>query len=574
MGFKWCLIAAVIVTAALSAHGATVKGIVKEGDSTGSAIAQAIVTLGSFGGATKPLSDTTDATGAFKFTNVLSGAYQLGAAKTGYQTQQTAVQISDSTATYSQNLFLISKNSRATISGIITNFSTAAAISGALVVISRTGMETPLDTAVTGANGKYSFDSLAPGTYSIRVSATGYIAGSINVTITTASQGVTIKLVAVTYGKITGRVTADSLRGPVLGGANLVLSIRSMGAYSIVDSAISNADGEYIFNKVQSGQSYAIAASLSGYVSAMANHANQTMGIDTVDIPLAKIGVGTLLVTVLKRSDSSAIAQAAVVAAQLATGAGSGLIFSGQTASSGDVVFENFEVPTPTMGFRVTVSCANYVSAALAAWVPKNGKDTIIMYLTASTGGAKTLAGIIKDSTSKSPLAYVRIMVNVVGTGTGAQSLTFIDSTGSDGRYAVTGMPSTSNQATVTATLIGYRTFTEYNFNLGAPNRADTTILTLALLKATAINPVSERKPAQGNPEVFITSSGVIRLSAITQSGTIFVVTVGGRLLLRQSIGAHELRVVLPAVYVKSGAAYVVTITQGSAVYRKRLLLQ
>jgi len=739
---------AVFLACALAANAATVQGVVKEGDSTGAAISQAIVTLTTTGVGAQTLTDTTDTTGAFSFTTVGISAPRIRASKTGYQTmQQVTVQVTDSTATYTQNLFLISTSFRATISGTITDSATTTAISGAVVILSRTaGAGVGPDTVKTGSSGAYSFDSLASGTYSIRISASGYVTRTANLTITSASLTDNIKLVAVvygsvagvisdsstaaaisgamviltrtggvgvkpdtiktgatgayafdslatgtysarvsatgyvtrtvsvpitsatplalniklnivefgsilgviadsadskgisgakvllrrggttadsavtgsdgaysfakvtsgssysitasatgyvsrssatialtgtrtdtlnlklnaiTYGKITGKVTADSLRGAALSGVKVLLSPRNGGG--VLDSATSDTNGVYLFGKVQSGQNYSIAASLTGYASATANHNNQTSGTDTVNIALTKIGAGSLYVKVLKRSDSTAISAASVVATQ--TGGAGGLTFSGTTSSTGEVAFENFVISGNTLGFSITASASDYTAGAGTASVPKNGKDTVTIYLAASANGAKLITGTVKDSSSKSLLAHVRITVTVTGTGIGGQTLTFIDSTGTDGKYAIGGIPLTATTVNLSATLTGYRTFTRNNLSVGAANKADTTTLDIAILEATAIGSPSGVSRAAAMPAIMVTSNNAIRLTNITQNGIVTIVGMSGRLLLRHSISAHESIVNLPVSLAKSGSAFIVTMTQGRSIYRQRIIM-
>ena len=150
------------------AQSGTISGTVT--NSAGTGLANATVSYS--GGSTTA---TTNSGGAYTL-SVAPGTYSVSASAIGYQSStQSNVTVSVGTTT-TANFSLIQLVG--TISGTVTN-SAGAAISGATV--SYSGGST---TATTNAAGSYSL-SVAPGTYSVTASTTGYQgATQSNVTVT------------------------------------------------------------------------------------------------------------------------------------------------------------------------------------------------------------------------------------------------------------------------------------------------------------------------------------------------------------------------------------------------------
>lgn len=134
-------------------------------------------------------------------------------------------------------------------------------LSGATVTVAGT----PNQVATTDVSGKFSFSSIAPGSYSVTFSRAGYSSKtasySINAGQTTDTGVVGLPQLANT-GVIRGQVTATN--GAALSGVTMSLS----GATTM--SAISDANGRYEFVVATPG-AFAISASLAGYKTATSN---------------------------------------------------------------------------------------------------------------------------------------------------------------------------------------------------------------------------------------------------------------------------------------------------------------
>jgi hypothetical protein len=143
---------------------ASVVGYVN--DTSGNAIVGATVTLSKTG--ITPRTATTNATGYYNFSNVVFGAYNINATKTGYNISSTTVNVTTST-TYWVNFTLAAVVTTGTLKGFVKT-SAGVAIQGATVAI----MSIP--AAVTTDNdGMYRFDNnITAGTYTLTIAKTGY----------------------------------------------------------------------------------------------------------------------------------------------------------------------------------------------------------------------------------------------------------------------------------------------------------------------------------------------------------------------------------------------------------------
>jgi acid phosphatase len=208
---------------------------------TGAAIAGA--TVGFSGGST-----TTDSNGAYSFSSITPGTYSVTASQTGFTSQTNSVAVS-SGATSTLDFHLSAAPTAGAFTGHVTNANTAAAIAGATVSFSG-------GSTTTDSNGAYSFSNVAPGTYSVTVSATGFTSQTGSVTV---SSGATSTLdfqlsQASTPGTITGRVTNITTGGSVSGA-----TVSFSGGSTTADGS-----GNYTFTGVAPG-TYNVTATHSGY---------------------------------------------------------------------------------------------------------------------------------------------------------------------------------------------------------------------------------------------------------------------------------------------------------------------
>jgi hypothetical protein len=514
------------------------------------------------GGTTNIDTATTVAGGAYTFDSVAVGTYTLTVSDAGYATQTANVTVA--LANVTQNFKLI-HTVTASITGAVTDSAAATGIVGAEVYLLTSGFRgTIIDSTATTTGGAYTIanvpSSAAGIAYVVRASATDYVTNSANVTVTgTAAQTVNIKLVKIALASINGTVTDSSAAGvaPVAGASVLLRS----GATTI-DSVMTGSDGKYNFASVPSGVNYTIRAEAPTYVTSNTNITITGTAAQTVNIRLVKIPSGNLYVLVEKRTDSTAISGASVTATIGTT------VLNGTTVSSGLVSF----LGVATGNYAITVSADGYTALSSTTTLVANRNDTLKVYLTTATGGTKTLSGVIKDSVSSALLAHVAVVLVVQGAGVGGAALTLVDSTDGSGAYSFTGIPIARNTGRITATLAGYRTFTDNAVTIGAANTADAQIFNIFMVKLPVNAILSSVNHASGAPD-FSVSKGILRLSNISDAGMVEVFGMNGKLLYQRSINARATSLSLPARMMKSGSAYIVSLTQKNAVYRKQIMM-
>lgn len=148
------------VTQSIIVSGASaIQGYVRS--SSGAAISGATVSTNTGGYTT-----TSGSTGYFTLANVAPGTYNVTASKTGYNSQtNTGIAVTANQAT-TTNFSLIS--STGSLIGYVKDASNNA-ISGALVSTNTGGY-----SATSSSDGSYILSNVAPGTYSVTASKTGY----------------------------------------------------------------------------------------------------------------------------------------------------------------------------------------------------------------------------------------------------------------------------------------------------------------------------------------------------------------------------------------------------------------
>jgi YD repeat-containing protein len=146
-----------------------------------------------------------------------------------------------------------------TVSGTITRATGGSALSGATVQAVLIGVTT--GTATSAADGTYSIPNLNPGTYDVRVLATGYSSEVRSGTSVSANVTTTVNVAMLQPGSISGKVTQADGITPIVGAAVTLYS----GPFQ-KGSASTNATGDYSVTNLHPG----------AYTVQAANAANRT----------------------------------------------------------------------------------------------------------------------------------------------------------------------------------------------------------------------------------------------------------------------------------------------------------
>jgi len=190
---------------------------------------------------------TSDSSGHYDFSNVSPGAYVLTASASGYLARSYNVNVTGST--------LVTQNISLSTAGVLRGTVSSGGgggVAGATVNISG-GVLSSSFSATTGSDGSFNFGWVPVGTYTVTVTASGYVSNSSSSTINTGQT--TTLTVSLSSGatSISGRVTS-AVDGHAIAGATV-----STGS----TTATTDSSGNYRFSSLSPG-SYSLTASSAG----------------------------------------------------------------------------------------------------------------------------------------------------------------------------------------------------------------------------------------------------------------------------------------------------------------------
>jgi hypothetical protein len=289
------------------------------------------------------------------------------------------------------------------LNGTVVDISNNVPISGATVSFSG-------GTTTTDGNGFYQFTNVAPGTYSVTASHSGFFSSTQSATVSSGAT-TTLNFQLATGGKLAGTVTNSS--GSAISGATVMIS---GGSVPTSVTLTTSSTGAYATNFIPVG-TYTITVSATGFTTQSKTATVNTGQTTTVNFTLsAGGGTGTLSGTVVNISNNAAISGATVS-------------FSGgstTTNSSGFYQFTNVAAGT----YNVTASHTGYFSSTQTATV--SGGATTTLNFKLATGGK--LAGTVKNSsgaaisgaTVKISGGSIATSVTLTTSSTGAYTTNFI----------------------------------------------------------------------------------------------------------------------------------------------------
>lgn len=377
---------AAVLAATMGTRAATVSGTVREGSlggggAQGAAVAGAKVVLisvagGGGGGIQNRLDSTvTNAQGQYTFANATTGFRTLEASKAGYGNGIGFVNVANDTGRYTANINLppAPRTGPGVVMGAVRRGSgTGPGISGANVVITRTlgggGGGNQPDTVRTDARGNYRFDSVAAAAYTVRVTATGYQAGTDNVVVPAGDTAVAdFELMPLNAsGSAGGKVTKASDGSPIAN-AQVVLSRTGfVGVGGQADTVQTNALGVYSFDSVGVNSNYVVTVRASGFQTAVNQNVDVVLDVKTVaDFALVAAGTDSAngsISGLVTDATHKALSGARVILARSQGGGGPGgaAVDTVMTDAQGRFTFPT--VPEQN-NYRLTVSLAGFQTA-------------------------------------------------------------------------------------------------------------------------------------------------------------------------------------------------------------------
>ncbi|BDH16160.1 MFS transporter [Streptomyces hygroscopicus] len=256
--------------------GSAIHGFVRNAE--GSPVPRSAVTLISLSGRQLGRA-VAQANGSYALDAPGAGSYVLIAAADGHQPQASTVVVGDQPYGYD---ILLSGTSG--LGGQVRSAATGEPVDGAMVVVTDVRGEV-LATGMTGAEGHFAFDELAPGTFTVAVNAPNHRPAALPVEI--GGQGTTrIEIDLLSGARVQGIVRAggqDGTRRP-LPDARVTL-VDAAG--NVVATSTTGEDGAYAFTDLDAGDYTVIA---SGYPPVATGLAVDARGVDGYDVELAHPG--------------------------------------------------------------------------------------------------------------------------------------------------------------------------------------------------------------------------------------------------------------------------------------------
>ncbi|MGW2403484.1 MFS transporter [Streptomyces sp. NPDC001739] len=256
--------------------GPAVHGFVRNAE--GHPVPRSAVTLISLGGRQLGRA-VAQANGSYVLNAPGAGSYVLIAAADGHQPQASTVVVGDQPYAYD---ILLSGTSG--LGGQVRSAVTGEPVADAMVVVTDVRGEV-LATGKTGAEGYFSFDELAPGTFTVAVNAANYRPAALPVEI--GGQGTTrIEVELLSGARVQGVVRAGGPNGAgrPLPDARVTL-VDAAG--NVVATSTTGDDGAYAFTDLDAGDYTVIA---SGYPPVATGLAIDARGVDGYDVQLAHPG--------------------------------------------------------------------------------------------------------------------------------------------------------------------------------------------------------------------------------------------------------------------------------------------
>lgn len=249
-------------TLTLSSGTGSITGVVT--NTGGQLLAGVTVAYG--GGST-----LTNSSGAYSLTGVPAGTVQLIASLSSYTDGQQTVTV-PAGGTVTADFSLVSTWT-GTLQGYVTSSVTGSAISRARIAVNNGAL------TLTNSGGFYQMTNVAPGSYTLTTSASGYVTASSPVSVSTNTTTTASFKLTPSTGKITGKVSNVS-NGTAIYGA----SVKYTGG-----STITGTTGIYAFSSVPVG-TYTFTASASGYLSRSLSASVSSGVTTTLNFALATAG--------------------------------------------------------------------------------------------------------------------------------------------------------------------------------------------------------------------------------------------------------------------------------------------
>ncbi len=329
----------------------------------------------------------TDSSGNYTILSLPPGNYVARATATNFQTATQGITIlSNQTSTANFALQPLP----GTISGQVINAVTSAPIPGAVVNVTQ-GVVL-IASAVTDANGHYSVNTIATGTYVATASANHFTTSALGAIVQSNTTTTVNFALEQNPGQISGHVLDAETSNPIAGA-----SVNIFQGVQLIASTLTDALGNYLVSNLAPG-SYIANASATNYqtaVEGVAVFSDQTTTANFALSPMPGQLVGQV---------TDSVTTAPITGATINVTQGLVLIASTVTDSNG-----HYAINTLAPGAYVATASANlYSTSSQGAIIFSNATTTDNFVLQQDPG---QVSGTVIDANTSAPIAGATVNI-------------------------------------------------------------------------------------------------------------------------------------------------------------------
>ena len=295
----------------------------------------------------------TDSQGRYQSTGLAPGGYTVIAFAEGFEQGQIGTTVFANTTSIA-NLTL--ENEPGSVSGTVRDNGTE--IPNAIVQIFNSSGQF-VATVVASELGTYSFTNLAPGSYTLTATATGYATGiSGGIVVSNTNTVVDITLIS-DFGTMSGTVTTnDAPAGPI---PNAIVVITDTNE-TVLGTAFTDVNGNYSIGNLPVGNVIVTVTAPDFSTVSVGQVIQPSPALTTLDIILSRL-TGNITGTVANRNNpAQLIENATVIVRSIATGTVVATLTTDQNGS--------YFVPGLSVGaYAVTAFAPNFSTEVIGATV-------------------------------------------------------------------------------------------------------------------------------------------------------------------------------------------------------------
>lgn len=392
-------------------------------NNSGTPISGATVTIVSPVG--EVLQTLTGSDGTYSFSDLRLGNYTVTASRAGFQSAfEASVTLDATTQEGTANITDLVRNT-SVLTGQVTDAASGAGLLGVRVALSG---EAGSASAITNTDGTYRIENLAPGTYAVAPTLTGFSGASATAAVAnlqTTTQDLTL---AANNGQITGRVTDQS--NNALG---FPVTVRATWQ-DLVFTVQSNANGNFTIEEIAPGRTYIVTTEIfeEGFVN----------GSATVEYPQ---DAPTLTVNLAVTANTAQITGNAGTSQATVQAITNGTVVASATSAS-DGAYRIRLLPAGSYEVRASRQGFSFNPATRSVSLSVGGSGTANFTASSNVG---TLA--VNTQTS-SGAAQAGVSISAISTD---NTVTRTGVTGSNGRFTFANLPG-GRTYSIQATLDGF----------------------------------------------------------------------------------------------------------------------